>query len=228
MGFVRRTSSASSITASFETDPKRWLKLRWMDVHSRRTFSVTTNDDDRPYDPDLACVETYRSALVDFRTHAEAKSLRPDGQPCDHEHRHCSGLLRAAARDHPKRCTDHIGKEMNELADVEAGIARCEGDLITQYVDPATSQFSQFLVLLRVIPKSWLIEQTRLSKRAVEMIRAGRSIPQARNQQRLLASIRRFARDGGKFTFSAIERLDPAALHGKFRKGQAARAIARR
>ena len=69
--------------------------------------------------PGEVFVKTYRDVLADYRTHPEAKSLGPDGQPC---HRQTVGLL---SRRHvtPIPPLRHRGKEGNRIDEREAGVA---------------------------------------------------------------------------------------------------------
>jgi hypothetical protein len=167
------------LVAPYESDPKRWSKLVWTEVHEGREYAITTDPGERTYHPERPLVQTYRDALALFRLHPEAKSLRPDGQPCDELHKDCGGLLRrrpALASD----AIDNIGKEMNELDSVLANVAHDEDELITRYRDPSASvPFDRIRVLLRCVAMPVLLTLTndQASERTIERARLGKGTP---------------------------------------------------
>jgi hypothetical protein len=83
---LRADKSRFLLVAGYQRDPRRWVKLRWRDVHSKDVYRATTDRQRRVYDPSLALIETYEAALREFRLHPEAKSLC-DGLPVDEDHR---------------------------------------------------------------------------------------------------------------------------------------------
>ncbi len=110
------------LVAPYERDPKRWLKLRWTDVHFGQSFGVTTSIERHTYDPETALLQTYASALADFRLHPEPKSLNPHATACDERHKESAGLLGRRPAFVPLSWIEYIGKEMNELDHVMAGV----------------------------------------------------------------------------------------------------------
>jgi hypothetical protein len=203
--------------APYDRDPKHWLKLPWRDVHSRKEYRITTDPDARLYHPDRVLVQTYRDALALFRLHPEAKSLRPDGLPCDELHKDCAGLLQRRPALVPPGAIDHIGKEMDALDDVLAGIAHNEDDIVTRYRDPRNVPFDRLRVLLRCISLRELVARTGLSGRTIERARRGTATPHAVNQERLRRAVLHIADEGGVFSFEAIESLNPAAIAAEIR-----------
>jgi transcriptional regulator with XRE-family HTH domain len=150
--------------------------------------------------------------LAAFRLHPEPKSLRPDGWPCDELHRDCVGLLARRPALVPAGAIEHVGKEMNELDDVLAGVVHDEDRIVTRYVDPSHVSFDRFRVLLRAIPKSDLVERTGLSPRTIEMLRRGRALPHPDNQDKLLSAVIEHFSERPVPTFETIERLDRNAI----------------
>ena len=81
-----------------------------------------------------------------------------------------------------------IGKESNNLEDVEAEMAHDPKDIYTEYPDSGRDEW-QMVILpkLKELPLSVLMKETGLSRRALQVIRAGRR-PSRKNLE-LLSSI---------------------------------------
>jgi hypothetical protein len=87
----------------------------------------------------------------------------------------------------------YIGKESNHLEDVDARLVHCEQSVYTEYVDKMRDEWqTTILPALKDLPPSLLIRESELSERALRDIRAGRSRPHPKNQERLAAIVRRF------------------------------------
>jgi hypothetical protein len=73
-------------------------------------------------------VKNHRRVLDEYSNHPEVKSAMPDGQPCDRRYKGLLSrrIIRAAG-------LIHIGKESNQLDDVEAGAIVDPGDVYTSY-----------------------------------------------------------------------------------------------
>jgi hypothetical protein len=224
LGFPSGTDpSRFLLIAPFESDPALWRKLTWSDVHSERPFAITTDPTHRVYHPEKALVQTYRDALALFRLHPEPKSLRPDGLPCDELHKDCAGLLQRRPAFVSTGAIEYVGKEMNELDDVLAGIAHDEDAIVTRYRDPRRLPFDQYRVLLRAIPKRDLMTLTGLSERCIERARRGNGAPHPRNRARLLQAVIIYFSGHPLPTFETIERLDPEGIAAEIRAGAKSR-----
>jgi hypothetical protein len=78
-----------------------------------------------------------------------------------------------------------IGKESNKLEEVEKGGVPDAGDAYTAYPDPRRDEWAmRILPILRTMPLCDLMERSGLSRRALQMIRAGRR-PSLQNCKRL-------------------------------------------
>ena len=77
-------------------------------------------------------MQTYRDVLDEYRMHPEAKSAGPDGEACGPGT--VGDLQRRAV--HVGRIR-YIGKESNQLEDVETGLVHDPDEVSTEYVDPA-------------------------------------------------------------------------------------------
>jgi hypothetical protein len=69
------------LVAPYETEPDKWEHGEWTDVHHPEsgTYQITTRDGW----PGMARGDTFRDVLAKYEGHPEAKSLGPDGLPCD-------------------------------------------------------------------------------------------------------------------------------------------------
>ena len=98
------------LVAPYNPDPRQWLKLRWVDRYSGRSYRVTTGD---AMSEGVVRIKTYRDVVAEYRRHTEHKSLAPDGQPCSPT---TVGLLRRRPVEAMR--VVYTGKESNRLEDV--------------------------------------------------------------------------------------------------------------
>jgi hypothetical protein len=229
MGFPSGIKKAACflLVAPYESNPIKWAKLPWNDVHSGRRFGIATDRDQWLYHPDRALIQTYRGTLAEYRLQPEAKSLGPDGTPCDELHRDCAGLLARRPAIVPPNAIENIGKEMNELEGAEAGIVHDEDRVATRYRDPRVVPFDDIRILLRCIPMPELVRRTRLSERTIERARLGRRTPHHKNQLTLREAIRSYALEGGDLSLEAFERINPHLIAGELRGPKSAGESAR-
>ncbi len=102
------------LVAPFERDARKWERLRWTDLYSKRRFGLTSRGD---AGIGLARVQTYRDVLNAYAHHPEPKRLGPDGRPC---HRRTAGLL--SRRPVTALETACVGKEAHRLEETAAGL----------------------------------------------------------------------------------------------------------
>jgi hypothetical protein len=123
-----------------------------------------------PYQPSAGDAATlvgrsYGDLIAAHPYHPEAKSLGPDGQPCD---RRTVGLLGRR----PVMATEItvIGKEANELEQVETGLIDDLEEVQTIYVQDRSEEFRE---QLRGVSVKDAIALTGLSRRQVFYLRSG-------------------------------------------------------
>ena len=125
-------------------------------------------------------VKTYRDVLTEYRLHPEAKSLGPDGKPCD---RTTVGLLQrrpvkiaSVARDGEiVSAITYIGKESNKLMEVASGLVTDLDAVLNEYQDPEQNPLWE---LARVVidrqPVQQVVAKADVSSSTVKNARAGK------------------------------------------------------
>jgi hypothetical protein len=180
------------LVAPFETDPRKWEKLRWTNLYDATGTRYTIRTRTSPYAvPGEARVKTYRDVLDEYRRHPEAKSLAPDGTLCTGA---TVGLLRR--RPVTALYLTHVGKESNRLEEVEAGLVHDPEEVYTAYPDPAHDPWRLLVVpVLKHLPIPHLHEQSGLSRTQLKALRNAHAQPHARHREVLLHAAGAFARD---------------------------------
>jgi hypothetical protein len=168
------------LVAPYNTDPAKWDKIEWIDVHHPEagSYRIITRDGR----PGMARVETFADVLAKYATHPETKSLGPDGQPCD---RATVGLLRR--RPVTAGTITLIGKESNGLEERSRGEATVD-DLylrMTTY-DDHDEWYRLVLPRLRPIGAKRLAQLLGMSERRVRDVLKGRASPHAKHMLRLV------------------------------------------
>jgi hypothetical protein len=80
-GYGPKTDQRLHLIAPWEPDPRKWLQLHWVDVHSGKVFGLTT--DDTEYSEDTVRARTYRDVFHAYGMHDEPKSLAPEQDQCE-------------------------------------------------------------------------------------------------------------------------------------------------
>jgi len=138
-----------------------------------------------PYERDgLVTVKTYRDVIAEYATHPEAKSADPTGGPCT---RRTTGLLER--RHVTARTITHIGKEANQLEDVQAGIHARQDDVLNAYDDTEQLRFEAALPQLRDLGPREVARRTGHSLGAVHAVLMGTSRPRPAARLRYRAAV---------------------------------------
>jgi hypothetical protein len=171
------------LIAPYETDSRKWLALPWIDQYSGKQYRISTTLGTGTRQ--IARVKSYADVLEEYEFHEEAKCADAGGEPCGKQ------TVRLLRRRHvtigwPPR---FIGKESNKLEDVAEGAVSDSSDVYTEYPDPRRDEWTTVVLpWLRAMPMRELVERSGLSRRALQMIRAGRR-PNRENQRRILRMI---------------------------------------
>jgi hypothetical protein len=170
------------LIAPYESDPRKWPKLKWIDQYTGKKYRITTagNNGTRL----TARVKTYGDILREYEYHPESKCAGADGKPSGKQ---AVGLLQ---RRHVRiDLIRYIGKESNFLEDVESGMLHSEEDAYTEYPDLRRDEWeTKVRPALQKIPLSLLQKKSGLSRMMLFNARTGRTRPHRKNRE-LLARI---------------------------------------
>jgi hypothetical protein len=167
------------LAAPFERDARKWLALKWTDIHSGKKYGVTTSDYPSAI---LVRVKSLRDVLEGYRTHPEPKSCGSEGDACG---RGTVGLLMRR----PVHATSltYLGKESNRVEEVEVGLVHSWSDVLSSYVDPEAEWREKLLPKLHEIPRALAAQLLQLTERAVTALRSERARPSGETRSRLRA-----------------------------------------
>jgi hypothetical protein len=176
------------LISPYEKDPRQWLKKDWIDQYSGNDYRITTAG--HHGDRRTARVKTYGDVLVEYEYHPESKCADANGDTCSKQ---TIGLLQ---RRHVQvEQLKYIGKESNSLEEVESGLIHSEQSVYTNYPDMRRDDWTTtILPALRKAQLAHLVKLSGLSRSTLIEVRAGRSRPHRKNQERLLAVLRRLGR----------------------------------
>jgi hypothetical protein len=173
------------LIAPYTSDSREWLKTKWINQYSGKTYRITTEGHHGSLDS--ARVKTYGEHLREYEVHPEAKCADARGKPCGKQ---TVGLLQ---RRHIKiDVVKFIGKESNNLEEVEAGMIHSAKNVYTEYPDPRRDEWQTKVVpALNKISISRLVKLSGLSRRAIIDARTGHRRPHSKNQELLTANVRK-------------------------------------
>jgi hypothetical protein len=165
--------------APWSSDPGEHLALPWIDKATGKPVKITT--DGPTGGAGVARVKTFGELARAYGVHPEPKSLGADGKPCG---RGTVGLL--GRRPVIATRIVHIGKESNELEELEAGAVHDSGEVLLQYVSPRWDPWERIVrPTLRAFGARVVAERSGMSLSAVKEQLAGRSRPHAGNERKL-------------------------------------------
>lgn len=177
------------LIAPYENNPTRWLKLDWINQYTGKTYRITTAG--YHGSRNTARVKTIGEVLSEYEFHPEAKCADLDGKTCGKQ---TTGLLQ---RRHIRvEQIKYIGKESNSLDEVESGLIHSAQNVYTEYPDPRRDDWQiNTLPALKGIPLNVLVKECKgkLSRRALIDLRAGRSRPHPKNQEKLAEIVKKLA-----------------------------------
>jgi hypothetical protein len=161
------------LIAPYNDNPDTWANLEWRNIYDPDgpSYRITT-DRDAPAAPNLVVVKSYADVLREYRIHPEYKFNGPDGQPC---RRNTRGLLqrRSVHLTGPVRL---IGKEANNIDEVQAGRYAQLDEIITEYHDPTDDHFHQRVMpLLDHLSGRELARLIGANRRTINRIRKGQT-----------------------------------------------------
>jgi hypothetical protein len=170
------TSERFRLVAPWDSDPSRWSKLSWVDLHhpDRGAYRITTVAG-RPSQPK---VDTYGDVAEKYAAHPEAKALGPDARPCG---RGTVGLLQR--RPVTAGEINLIGKESNRLEDRFTGLLtvdELDERLAVYHDDDGWRRIT--LPKLQAMGSRKVAEAVGTSERRSRDILKGRAMPHPRHR----------------------------------------------
>ena len=175
------------LIAPYESDPRRWLKMDWINQYSNsgKRYRITTEGFHGSRH--TARVKTYAEVLREYEFHPESKCADANGNPCGKQ---TIGLLqRRHIQIDQIKC---IGKESNSLEEVEARLIHSAQNVYTEYPDPRHDEWEMKIrPAIKKVPLSVLQKMTGLSRRTLIDARTGRRRPHRRNQELIVAALRK-------------------------------------
>jgi hypothetical protein len=172
--------------APFTSDPSAILSLPWFDKRDGRPLKVTT----RPGgEHGKVRLRTYRDVFTDYRFHPESKSGDPGGGPGRRTSIGVLPRLHLIVAGVPR----HIGKESNQLEEVEEGAILDPGAVYVEFRDERREWEAMLPALRRLREeRGWryLAEATGLSERAVRYALNAGVMPRRTARAVLVALVR--------------------------------------
>jgi hypothetical protein len=166
----------------YEALAKLWLEKEWIDQYSGKRYRVTTAG--QHGGQHSARIKTVGETLTDYEFHSEPKCADHTGAAGT---KATIGLLQR--RHVTIEFVKYMGKESNNLEEVDAGTVHCAKNIYTEYADPKRNEWeAKYLPILRSIPLKVLVKECRdqLRRRAIINLRAARSKPHRRNREFLI------------------------------------------
>jgi len=178
------------LISRYERDPAKWLRMRWIDRYSRppKSYAITTGTGSG----NLVRVKSIATVIDEYRSHPESKSLDPDGAPCGPD---TIGLLGRR----PVRAAGfvYIGKEANELDEVEEGLVHDLGDVMTDYGPVDDPWVTRVLPLILQVPTGKLAECLGVDRKTVQRTKLDRTRPHPKDRARWEQAARRLLHPNG-------------------------------
>jgi hypothetical protein len=158
--------------------------MDWIYQYSGKKFKITIqkNYSSRT----TARVKTYGDVVADYEHHPESKCADDCGNVCD---RQTQGLL---YRRHVRIGEIiPIGKESNNLEEVDTGMVHSAESVYTTYPDRKRDAWAKAWPRLKAFTIAQVIDVTGLSRRMVIKARNWQVRPHPRNQQLLTDALRK-------------------------------------
>jgi hypothetical protein len=165
------------LIAPLSSDSTDWYEIDWVNIYDGKSYTLARPKDEKL--PNQAVAHIYRSILLQYTKHPEAKSLGPDGKPCNAK---TAGLLRRM----PIIAADQfriIGKETNRRWEEEEDISLFNSKVV-EYRPKETKRMISDPILrneMLEIPfseREWA-EVTDLSRNTVHAALKGKRIRKA-------------------------------------------------
>ena len=88
--FHKRTNEKVLLIAAFSSKQERWFGMKCENIHSGKKYKMADCTKEKNPPHDVVFPSQFARLLIEYQEHPEAKSLAPDGTPCEAD---TSGLL---------------------------------------------------------------------------------------------------------------------------------------
>jgi hypothetical protein len=155
------------LIAPYETDPRKWASVRWTNQYTNKQYRVSASA--AQPSRTMARVKSYGDILEDYEYHPESKCTDASGAACEKQ---SIGLL--GRRHIMLDGIMYIGKESNNLEDVEAETTTDAADVYTEYPDSKRDEWeTKWLPILQNANVPELMNRG-VSRATIYAVRSGR------------------------------------------------------
>jgi len=88
--FDRRANDKVLLIAPFSSKQERWFDMKCVNIHTGKKYKMVDCTKEKNPPTDVVFPSQFARLLIEYQEHPEAKSLAPDGSPCEAD---TSGLL---------------------------------------------------------------------------------------------------------------------------------------
>lgn len=159
------------LVAPYVMDRTEWTRMPWRNLYEPNghvyRISTSPHDATKPRASDVADVVTYRVFLTRYLRHPESKYADERGRPCGPDTR--GRLQRRAIRP---RSIVVIGKETNELDQVQAGLHANAADATAAYL-ARDAELADALAATAHLSGRQLATLLAVDRRTIDRMRAG-------------------------------------------------------
>lgn len=159
-----------TLIAAFTSEPSRWCKRPYVNVHDGKQYRLGQPGKRLPYEAEP---KTYGQFVSQYRWHPEAKSLAPDWSACDARTR---GLLRrtqvnAVDFRYIGKETDRRWEQGEDLSILDPNLLEYRAGETARLVTDPKLQHDACLVPIRVLSK-----ESKMTEKTVKEVRRGKRI----------------------------------------------------
>jgi hypothetical protein len=171
------------LIAPYETDPRQWEKMQWIDEYSGKRHRITASG---PHGSrTVARVKSYGDVLREYEFHPEAKYADSYGAPCSKQ---TVGLLRR--RHVAIDSITYIGKESNRLEAVAEQSLLDPSRVYTDYPDPRRDEWAtKILPKIKAVPLREACKDTGISRAQMQRYRNKDARPRAEHLETIQRSL---------------------------------------
>ncbi len=171
-----KKSDPFTLIAPFMTDPARWYRQQYLNIHDGKSYRVSPPNRQRPSE---ARAKSCGDFVSEYRWHPEAKSLGPDGQICTEM---TNGLLKRTPVSATAKDFCYIGKEADRRWEQGEDISILQPEVV-QYRPDETAR----LVADPLLPGE--LRRTSIRRLAKESGVSPNTIKRARRGERIQKAI---------------------------------------